>query len=247
MIEAIRRIVAADSVEAVWAVLTCEMAGFGFDRLLYGMTRFRTANSLGNREDMLILSNHPDDYVERFLEDGLFRTAPMVNWASEHVGAMSWSWIQQLGDDLPPETRAVIEFNRRHDVVAGYTISFPWPSSRQRAAIALTARAGISQAEVDCLWARSGADIDLINQIAHLKLAALPSPENLRKLTERQRQVLEWVGDGKNIADIAMLMKLTPATIEKHLRNARETLQVATTAQAVMKASLQKQIFVAGA
>ncbi|MFV0358632.1 MAG: LuxR family transcriptional regulator, partial [Tropicimonas sp.] len=37
---------------------------------------------------------------------------------------------------------------------------------------------------------------------------------------------------------------LTPATIEKHLRLAREALDVMTTAQAVLKASFLNQIFI---
>ena len=55
---------------------------------------------------------------------------------------------------------------------------------------------------------------------------------------------MEWVGDGKTMADIAEIMGLTQATIEKHLRLAREALNVETTAQAVLKASFQNQIFV---
>jgi len=39
-------------------------------------------------------------------------------------------------------------------------------------------------------------------------------------------------------------LELTPATIEKHLRLARETLDVETTAQAVLKAAFYNQMFV---
>ena len=77
----------------------------------------------------------------------------------------------------------------------------------------------------------------------HLKVISLPY-NNLRcKLTRRQRQVLEWVGDGKTMQDIATIMGLTSATVEKHLRLARAALDVDTTAQAVLKASFQNQIF----
>ena len=38
-------------------------------------------------------------------------------------------------------------------------------------------------------------------------------------------------------------MGLTPATVEKHLRLARQALSVETTAQAVLKAAFQNQIF----
>jgi LuxR family transcriptional regulator len=39
-------------------------------------------------------------------------------------------------------------------------------------------------------------------------------------------------------------MGLTPTTVEKHLRLARDVLEVDTTAQAVLKAAYQNQIFV---
>ena len=45
---------------------------------------------------------------------------------------------------------------------------------------------------------------------------------------------------------IGTLMGLTPATVEKHLRLARQALSVETTAQAVLKAAYQNQIFVLG-
>jgi LuxR family transcriptional regulator len=63
-------------------------------------------------------------------------------------------------------------------------------------------------------------------------------------LTARQREVLGWVGDGKTVQDIALLIGLTPATVEKHLRLARAALNVETTAQAVLKAAFQNQIFI---
>ena len=72
---------------------------------------------------------------------------------------------------------------------------------------------------------------------------SLPYEHPRRALTERQREVLEWVGDGKTIQDIATLMNRKPATVEKHLRLARESLNVETTAQALLKASFLKQIY----
>jgi LuxR family transcriptional regulator len=63
------------------------------------------------------------------------------------------------------------------------------------------------------------------------------------KLTDRQREALEWVSDGKTTQDIATLMGVTQATVEKHLRLARTGLGVETTAQAVIRAAFQNQIF----
>jgi len=82
-----------------------------------------------------------------------------------------------------------------------------------------------------------------MNNVMHLKLLTLPY-SGARQLTKRQREVLQWVGDGKTTQDIAVLLELTPATVEKHLRLAREALDVETTAQAVLKAAFYNQMFV---
>ena len=238
------KLLSARTVEATWAILAAELDAFGFDRLLYGMTRFRTAVSLGDPQDMLILSNHPDDYVEAFVDGRMFANAPMAMWAMENEGAMSWSLVADMADALSAEQKQVLELNKEFGVLAGYTISFPDPSPRQKAAIGLTAKPGLSQCDVEQLWARSGTEIEVIVQVAHLKLASLPMPMSQRRLSKRQREALEWVSEGKTTQDVATIMGLTAATVEKHLRKARQALQVETTAQAVMKASLQRQIFV---
>ena len=62
-------------------------------------------------------------------------------------------------------------------------------------------------------------------------------------LTKRQKEVLGWIGDGKTIQVTAILLGLTPATVEKHLRLARRALDVETTAQAVLRANFHNQIF----
>lgn len=233
----------AKDVETVWDTVTETLALVGFDRVIYGSTHYRTERSYGDPQDMLILSAHDPDYVETFLEEAMYFHAPMVKWAQENNGACSWSWIADNLDHLTPAERRVIDFNRSMGVVAGYTISFPHRSHRSRAAIALTARRGMSQTSVDAIWSQAGTQLELLCNVAHLKIMSLPHAGRRRPLTARQREVLEWVGDGKTTQDIATIMGLTAATIEKHLRLARETLDVDTTAQAVMKATMQNQIF----
>ena len=149
----------------------------------------------------------------------------------------------QESKTLTPAELKVVEFNQKMGVWAGYTISFKSVSARAKGAIALTAPRGTSQADIDMVWRNHGRDIILMNNVMHLKLITLPF-SGARSLTKRQREVLEWVGDGKTTQDIATLLGLTAATVEKHLRLAREALDVDTTAQAVLKAAFQNQMFV---
>jgi DNA-binding CsgD family transcriptional regulator len=235
----------APSVEELWALHVARMADYGFDRLIYGFTRYMTSHSLGDPQDWVVLTNQPRSYMESFIDKGLYFHAPMLRWALENDGACSWSWMEEMNrrDALSPSERKVLDFNRGMGVTAGYTISFRSLSSRAKGAIALTARPGAGQAEVDALWARHAQEIILMNNILHLRLLTMPQA-GARHLTRRQREVLEWVGDGKTNQDIATIMGLTSATVEKHLRLAREALDVDTTAQAVLKAAFMNQMFV---
>lgn len=242
----LERVIEAKSIEEIWSLHLAKMAEYGFSRLLYGFTRFRTLNSFGSADDFLVLSNHPEEYLAAFVHSGLYMQAPMVKWAAANEGACSWRLIGELdaAGKLSPVERRIVELNHRYDVRAGYSISFRDVSVRAKGAIGLCAAPGIRQHEVDALWETHGRELIVINNFTHLRITSMPFASSRRALTPRQREALEWVGDGKTTQDIAKIMGLTPATVEKHLRLAREALDVETTAQAVLKASFQNQIFI---
>ncbi len=232
-----------DRVEEVWPFHMDAMANYGFDRALYGFSRHRYSPGQLERDDFFMLSNHSKEYLEPFVERRMYFHAPMVRWSVENVGACSWGWMATNLGSLTAEEQKVLEFNRSHNVVAGYSISFKDVSPRSKGAIGLVAKAGMTQDDVDALWDEHGRDVLLMNQIAHLRITTLPFISN-QTLTPRQREVLEWVGEGKTTQDIATILGVSGATVEKHLRLARECLEAETTAQAVLKASFQNQIFV---
>ena len=197
MIEQLERLIESTSVEDVWHLHCENMASYGFDRLLYGFTRFRTATGFGDREDFLVMTNHPGSYAEKFMSDGMYFHAPMVKWALRNNGACSWGWWADNADSLSPSEQKVAAYNIAHGVTAGYSISFRDASIRNKGAIALTAKVGTSQDEVEEVWREHGRDIIVLNNVAHLKLINLPYSTPARQLTNRQREALEWVRDGK--------------------------------------------------
>lgn len=240
----LERLLLAATIEEAWDLHCAAMAEFDFNRLIYGFTRFRSSGNLGQPDDLLVLSNIGSSYTEAFIHGGLYQKAPMVRWASENTGDCSWGWLEANEASFSEAERQVMAFNRRHGLVAGYTVSFSDISTRFRGAIGLVAREGLSQVDVEARWAVDGKMISMLNHAFHLKATSLPYTD-VNPLTKRQREVLEWVGDGKTMLDIAAILGVTPATVEKHLRLAREALKVETTAQAVLKASYKNQIFTA--
>ena len=244
LIVTIDSLVQAQHIETAWDVLVEEMARFGFDRLFYGYTRFNTVHGFGRPNDFLILSNCSENYINGFLQQEMYRYGPMVQWAGSNTGAMSWSWIADRMHTFNEDELRVVEFNQKHQITTGYTISFSDTSSRNKGAIALCGRKGLTQNDVENIWASHGQEIELLNEVAHLKFKSLPLPKANSKLSIRQREVLEWAGDGKTMQDIADILCLRTATVEKHLKNARAVLGVETTAQAVRKASVMNQIYI---
>lgn len=244
-VEYLQTLVRAAEIEVAWEMHKGHMNRYGFDRILYGFTRFGTRATLGDYEDALMLTNHPRAYVTAYVHENLYNEGLMVRWAADNAGARSWRWMDErvAAGDITPRERHVHETNKKFGLIAGYTVSFSHRNMRAKGAIGLTARAGMDQDEVDALWDRCGAEIELVNNVFHLKVTSLPYLHQSRALTDRQREVLELVGDGKTVQDVAQVLEIQRTTVEKHLRGARDVLQAETTAHAVAKAAALGQIF----
>lgn len=244
MLTTLERMIGADTISEVWSVYIDRVSEYGFDRVMYGFT----ADKDVNREDLdnvLFLSNHDRAYLDVFMGKGLYRHAPMVRWAIDNVGESSWRevGIAYAEGRLTPEERRVVEFNHSMGIVAGYSIAFSDVSVRAKGALGLAARRDMTQDQVDAIWDEHGHHLNMVSTLLHLKVTSLPRRAGT-PLTQRQREALEWVADGKTTQDIALLMGISTAMVEKHLRLAREALDVETTAHAVAKASRLNQIFV---
>lgn len=235
----------ARSVQEVWDLATSYFQPLGFSRMNYGFTRFLHERNLGDPDDAIFLTTGDANYARRYFYNGLYARTPAYRWAVSNTGSCTWSWVREayLADKLPPEERDAVEQNAAMGVHAGISISFPESSKRSKGALGLIADPGLAHEDVDALWGARKDEMLAVAHMMHLKIITLPQPVQKRSLTERQRQALEWVADGKTTQDVALLMEVSPAMIEKHLRLAREALSVETTTQAVAKAALLNLIF----
>ena len=245
VLQLLGEIAQADSIDAAWAPACAYFAGLGFKRLNYGLTRFRTERSIGDPDDALYLSTSDPDYARLYFRGGFYAKTPVYRWALRNTGMTTWRWVQDdlAAGRLAPEEAEAVRLNARYGIVAGIAISFPEVAGRTKGALGLTADPGLGHDEVDRIWATDGPSMMAMAQMMHLRIASLPAAHVRRDLTLRQREALEWVADGKTTADVAILMGVSTAMVEKHLRLAREALGVDTTAHAVAKGTLLNLIF----
>ncbi len=243
-----RQIAQAETIQQVWTDFVAIIGAFGFDRVIYGYTRFRVGDSIGDPGDVLFLSTHALDKVRAFHDSGLYLRSADYRWVRENVGSCSWGWVQgeyEAGRLSATEAAAFENLRPRHGPGrAGMTISFPEGPPRSKGAMGLAAPSGVTQAQVDAHWDRVGNAVMVLAHTAHSRFSQLPFQAPRAALTDRQREMLEWTADGKTLQDIVVLTGLSLSAVEKSLRRAREALMVETTAQAVAKAAFLNQIFV---
>lgn len=238
------KVAQAASVDAVWGLVVPYYRELGFSRVNYTYSRFLTKNSIGDPDDALFLTTNSPEYVKTYLRDGFYSKTPLFRWALNNEGACTWRWVHEAYEagKLTPTEADAVRTNMAMGVVAGITISFYSAIARSKAGLGLIADVGLTHDDVDRIWADAGAEITSVANMMHLKISQLPQENGRRALTGRQREALGWVADGKTSQDIATIMGVSVAMVEKHLRLAREALDVETTAQAVAKATLLNQI-----
>lgn len=244
VLELLGRIARAQRIEDAWRPAVEFFRPFGFGRLNYGLTRFRTESSIGDPEDALFLSTSEAEYAQLYVRDGFFKRTPIYRWLMKNTGVTTWRWVHDdfAAGVLSPEEAEAVRVNARFGIFAGIAISFP-ETQRTKGALGLTADPGMDHDDVDDILLRHRDAIEAVAHMMHLRIITLPANYVRRSLTPRQREVLEWVADGKTTQDVAILMSISAAMVEKHLRLARESLNVETTAQAVAKGTLLNLIF----
>ena len=233
------------SADDVWRLATRYFASLGFGLVNYGFTRFRSTRTIGDPDDALFLTTGSEAYAKGYFRNGFYAKTPAFRWAQNNEGACTWTWVREamLAGKLSAEEIETVKHNVAMGITAGISISFPETSARAKGALGLIADPGISVEAVDALFAEKHDELLAVANMLHLRLIQLPFSNRRRALTTRQREALEWVADGKTSQDVALLMGVSAAMVEKHLRLARDTLSVDTTAQAVAKAALMNLIF----
>ena len=242
-------ILQATSIENAWSETVLMFRACGFRHVIYGHSPVPPGVVNKLIEDYLVLSTLPRDEMLEMVSRNHLTQSTTFTWALSNSGVVSWS-ASPAALGIDPELRLspeALSFYERIGLDAGLTFGFADGRSRGVAVMALAAPPGVSQDEVDGWLDEAGESARVLATVAHLALSRHRWQRPDGSLTPRQREVLEWVGKGKTTADIACILGLTPATVEKHLRLARGVLRVETTAHALIKAIFLNQVYLPGA
>jgi DNA-binding CsgD family transcriptional regulator len=80
---------------------------------------------------------------------------------------------------------------------------------------------------------RNAQKMDALRKITPLETAG-PNPD---KLTEREKEILHWIQQGKRNSEVGMILRISERTVEKHMENILRKLKVETRTSAALSAS----------
>lgn len=165
-------------------------------------------------------STYPKDWVEYYIQSGLFFKDPVVFHAQRAVVPFAWHDLEvrgQLGSG-----KIVIDEASDAGIANGLSIPVRGP---QDFAMFSVCPDGLNAQQASRLYAEMQGDLVLLAMTVHERARALLRPEILtgeRTLSPREREVLQWVAAGKSSWDISQILNVSEHTVKWHIR---ETLK----------------------
>lgn len=185
------------------------------------------------RHSSMRLHNYPERWVDYFDDHGLAVTDP-VHRAS-HVTSVGFTW-----EELPrliamtPADRAILLLAREQGLGDGFTVPAHVPGeARGSCSFACPAdrplpRPILPLAQLAGAFAFEGA--------RRMWRSAVLGPEPHPVITDRQRDCLIWAARGKSDWEISQIIGISPETVVRHVKQARERYGVEKRTSLIIRA-----------
>lgn len=185
-------------------------------------------------QEPFLAVTYSDAWAEHYRTQGYTAIDPVVNVGARSLLPVDWS-------RLPRNDKKVQRmFGEAKDAgigSQGLTIPVRGPTNGLWALFIATSN------ESDHDW--QSRRFELIKDLVHVayyvhqrayEVHVEETPVDLNAITKREVEALEWSAEGKSVADIAILMRISVETVKAHLDSARFKLQALNRTHAVTKA-----------
>lgn len=184
-----------------------------------------------------LIGKRDGEWLTRYRKEELFKNDVALQHVPVAAGGFSWQEVEK--HIQTPEEQNVFDAAREHWVTDGYLM----PVTGNDGRIGFTGFYGeeISDDPITRrLFEFAGYKF---YQYAYLKSRSeLAAEEPIVNLTERQLEVLYWVSKGRTDAEMAKIMNISPATVNRHVEMAKERIGVRSRTEAVYFALLHNLI-----
>ncbi|WP_133365674.1 helix-turn-helix transcriptional regulator [Qipengyuania sediminis] len=210
--------------DALFNLLVEYYNGQGFGGVCYVAPK----NMVG--EYVLRESGMPQEWMKRYRENALHRFDPIPGMSFRLGRPERIDDLLSMLTNLTKDEHCFIAAFRYSGLTNGLAVPTYGPFGRP-------GFIGLSQCAHPKLL--DEVDVALVSAVAqqfHTRMELLQIDEPPPGLSPRERQVLEWLAKGKSQADIAIILKIAPATVATHVRRLYHKLGVHDRIAAVTKA-----------
>lgn len=220
----------AQSVEELFALYKKVMLGLGFDRIIFSLMTDHT--QIKRQAGHGIMLNYPPDWMAHYIANNYLELDPVRCHVHTADNIFVWDDLIQ-NSPLSKKQISCLNQGREAGLRDGIGIPLRGPNG-SLAAIGAASSAG-------------GVDLDrnttsYVNLISYQFYTAFqeieragPARHDIR-LTDREREVLQWSARGKTRWEISAIMGISENTVLYHLKNAFKKLECNNITAAVLKA-----------
>jgi DNA-binding CsgD family transcriptional regulator len=186
------------------------------------------------RDNPFIVLTYKPDWINHYVKSNYESVDPVVSTGVRSLLPVDWARLDRSNP------KAARMFNESREAgVGSQGLTIPIRGAEN----GVWGLFSVTSAEQDKEWARRRpeiiADLVLIGNFLHQKAFEFHSTGeriDLNAITRREAEALAWTSEGKNVADIGLLMRISAETVKAHLDSARYKLGALNRVHAVAKA-----------
>ncbi|TGT71827.1 MULTISPECIES: autoinducer binding domain-containing protein [unclassified Mesorhizobium] len=223
----------AGSIDALVDLYRAAIRHFGFSHFI--LTGLPTH---GQRFETLVLERYwPEDWMSHYVSRDYIKRDPVALASVVHSRPFTWkeAWARASASGSSGD-RVMME---AADAGLKDGVCVPIPVRNARSGcISLAGEGPIT--EVDVLQPVNVLSLTFASRL-QLLVDHERRPEGL-KLSQREREVLTWVAEGKTAWEISRILGISDSTVNKHIAGAMRKTGAVTRTQAVAKAMTAMEI-----
>ena len=197
---------------------------FGFD---YVGWRAELPIPLSQKRTLALNTNENDSVKDR-IEDGYYNETPVVRHCSKSIEP--FFWLGTKTEDIFLSNPNIFEEYYSFGRYGGWAQSLI-ESKKIYSLFWVDTSAPITKKDIEHV----NFEMEWIATSVLIKMNQVRQLSNIR-LSEREKEVLRWTGDGKTANEIGQILNLSHSTINFHLRNAMYKLDAPNKTNAIVKA-----------
>lgn len=228
--DGLQRFATAGSLEELAELCRGHSERLGFEAFIYVLrlpTRFAEAR-------VIAIKGYPEPWLERYWEVGHYHHDPVVAHCTQHIVPVIWH-------ELKPSADAQRVMDEASEFGLRYGVSMPVHSPQGDLGILSLAldRRLVAAREITL---RAVPYVQMLAAYLHeavRRVAAESGETTTAVLTDREKECMRWVADGKTSWEISQLLRMSERTVNFHLNNAMIKLDVRNRQHAIARAVLR--------